>query len=57
MIAANSLREENAGFGTDTNHIVLIEKDKITDIPMMSKEEAAGKLLDRIEELIKTRHS
>ena len=57
MIAANSLREENAGFGTDTNHIVLIEKDKITDIPMMSKEEAAGKLLDRIEELVKTRHS
>ncbi len=57
MIAANSLREKNAGFGTETNHIVLIEKDRTTDIPMMSKEEAANKLLDRILELIKNRQS
>lgn len=57
MIAANSLREKNAGFGTETNHIVLIEKDRTTDIPMMSKEEAANKLLDRILQLIKNRQS
>ncbi len=57
MIAANSLREKNAGFGTDTNHIVLIEKDRTTDIPMMSKEEAANKLLDRILQLIKNKQS
>ncbi len=57
MIAANSLREKNAGFGTDTNHIVLIEKDRTTDIPMMSKEEAANKLLDRILQVIKNKRS
>lgn len=57
MIAANSLREKNAGFGTETNHIVLIEKDRTTDIPMMSKEDAANKLLDRILQLIKNRQS
>ncbi len=57
MIAANSLREKNAGFGTYTNHIVLIEKDRTTDIPMMSKEEAANKLLDRILQVIENRRS
>lgn len=53
MIAANSLKENGAGFGTDTNHLTLIEKDRMTDIPMMKKEEAASVLLDRLGEIYK----
>lgn len=48
LIAANSLKEAGAGFGTDTNHLVLIRRDGITDLPMLSKDEAAGRLLDTL---------
>lgn len=48
MIAANSLREAGAGFGTDTNHLTLITKEEEIDLPMVSKEAAANLLLDHI---------
>ena len=48
LIAANSLKETGAGFGTDTNHLVLIGQEEIIDLPMLTKEEAAGKLLDTL---------
>ena len=48
MIAANSVSESGSGFGTGTNHIVLITKETQTDIPLMSKEKAAFRLLDEI---------
>lgn len=48
LIAANSLREIGAGFGTDTNHLTFIMKDKIVDLPMLSKEDAADELLTQL---------
>ena len=48
MIAANSLRTPGAGFGTDTNVLTLITKTDETELPIMSKDEAAHKLLDMI---------
>ncbi len=51
MIAANSLREAGAGFGTDTNHLTLIGEKSVTDVPMMSKENAADVLLDKLLEI------
>lgn len=51
MICANSLRTEGAGFGVDTNIVTLITKDKITELPKMSKEEVAEKILDALMEL------
>lgn len=51
MIAANSLREKGSGFGTETNHITLIKKDGVIDLPMLSKEEAADRLLDVLLEI------
>lgn len=50
MIAANNLREEGAGFGVATNVITLITKDGEIPLPLMSKEEAAHKILDAILE-------
>lgn len=48
MICANSLRTEGAGFGVDTNVITLITKDGEAELPMMSKDEAAHRILDEI---------
>lgn len=48
LICANSLREEGAGFGTDTNRIVLITRDKEVSLDLMSKEQAAHRILDTI---------
>ena len=50
MICANSLRTAGAGFGTDTNVITLITEDSDTELPLMSKEDAAHKILDVIRE-------
>lgn len=52
MIAANNLKTEGAGFGTDTNVLTLITRDRIRELPIMSKEKAAGYLLDYIIELM-----
>lgn len=48
MMAANSLRQEGAGFGTDTNVLTLITSDNVTELEIMSKYEAANALLDAI---------
>lgn len=37
LIAANCLKEEGAGFGTDTNHLMLISRDGVQDLPMLSR--------------------
>ncbi len=46
MICANSLRTEGAGFGVDTNVITLIKKNSETELPMMTKDDAAHRILD-----------
>ncbi|MBE6874388.1 MAG: bifunctional phosphopantothenoylcysteine decarboxylase/phosphopantothenate--cysteine ligase CoaBC [Ruminococcus albus] len=48
MICANSLRTAGAGFGTDTNVITMITKSGAEELPLMSKEEAAHKILDKL---------
>ena len=50
MICANSLRTAGAGFGTDTNVITLITADAELELPLLSKEEAAHRILDVILE-------
>ena len=48
MIAANNLRQQGAGFETDTNILTLITPDSVTELPLMSKDEAASALIDHI---------
>ena len=47
MIAANSLRVTDAGFGSDTNVMTLITKDGIEELPKMSKHQVAMTIIDR----------
>lgn len=51
MIVANNLKVAGAGFGTDTNVVTMIRGNKETELPIMSKEEVAGAILDEIFEI------
>lgn len=48
LVAANNLKVEGAGFGTDTNVLTLITRDDVIHLEQMGKEEAAHKILDEI---------
>ena len=48
MVAANNLKVEGAGFQGDTNVLTLITQDEEVSLPLMSKEDAALKFLDKI---------
>ncbi len=50
MIAANNLKEAGAGFRGDTNRMTLITAGDETELPLLSKEETAAKILDIILE-------
>ena len=49
MIVANNLKTQGAGFGVETNVVTLITQDNIQELPLMGKDEVAGKLLDEIQ--------
>lgn len=51
MIVANNLRQQGAGFGTDTNVVTIITKDGELSLPQMSKDEVAHRILDQILEI------
>ncbi len=48
MIAANSLKVEGAGFGTDTNVVTLITREEETALEKMSKDDVADRLLTKL---------
>ena len=50
LIVANNLKQQGAGFGTDTNIVTLLSKEDTIQLPIMSKEEVADQLLDYIME-------
>lgn len=52
MIVANDVTMEGAGFGTDTNIIKILKCDgTVIDLPLMSKLEAAHRILDEVRGL------
>ena len=53
MVVANNLRDEGAGFGTDTNVVTLITPAETVALPQMGKDEAAARIFDKILEQIK----
>ncbi len=52
MVAANNVKVEGAGFQGDTNVLTLITQEEEVSLPLMSKEDAALKILDKILLLI-----
>jgi phosphopantothenoylcysteine decarboxylase / phosphopantothenate---cysteine ligase len=53
FIVANNLSESGSGFGTDTNHVKIIDRSgAVADVPCVSKEEVAESIWDRVERLL-----
>lgn len=49
LIVLNSLRDEGAGFGTETNKVTLIGRNgESRGLPLLSKKETAARILDAI---------
>lgn len=48
MIVANSIAQEGAGFGSDTNIAALITGDSVTQLPKMSKDALAHAILEAL---------
>jgi phosphopantothenoylcysteine decarboxylase/phosphopantothenate--cysteine ligase len=46
MIVANNLKTPGAGFGTDTNVVTLITHQDTIELPKLTKEEVADRILD-----------
>ena len=57
MVAANNLKIEGAGFQGDTNVLTLITQNEEASLQLMSKEDAANVILDKILSLIKEREA
>ena len=53
MIVLNSLRDEGAGFGHDTNKVSFIDATHREELPLLSKVEVAERIADKIEQLLK----
>ena len=52
MIVLNSLRDEGAGFGHDTNKVSFIDATRREELPLLPKSEVAERIADRIEKLV-----
>ena len=54
MICANSLREDGAGFGGDTNVVTIITEDDEMELGKLSKFDTAMAIIDKAKSLRKT---
>ncbi len=53
LIVANDITREGAGFEVDTNIVSLVFRDgRVKELPLMSKKEAAHRILDEIASLL-----
>ena len=54
LIVANDITDADSGFGVDTNKVTLIDKKgDVESLPLLSKREVAGRILDRVVGLLK----
>ncbi len=54
LIVANDVSRKDAGFDTDTNLVKIIHRDGLVeDLPLMSKQDVADHILDRVKALWK----
>ncbi len=54
LIVANDVSEAGSGFGTDTNRVMLVSEGGVDRLPLLSKDEVAHRLLDRVRSLVKS---
>lgn len=49
MMVANNLKTEGAGFQKDTNQVTIMTRDQTEELPLLSKEETAWRILEAIK--------
>jgi len=52
LIVANNVKDAGAGFGVDTNLVTVITKEGAEELPLMTKDQVAHALLDRMVALL-----
>ncbi len=57
FIVLNSLKDEGAGFGHDTNKVSIIDKNGKTDYPLRTKSEVAKDIIDRLAVLLRNKRT
>lgn len=51
VIVLNSLNDEGAGFGHDTNKVTFVTRDKQVELPLQSKADVAKAIVNQIKEM------
>ncbi len=51
MIVANDVSRTDAGFGVDHNAVTFVTKDAVEELPLMSKNATAEKIINRLEQI------
>ena len=54
LIAINDISGSNTGFEADTNQVTLLDKNGFTELPLVSKEQTADLILNRVGKLMKS---
>ena len=53
LIAANDITDAASGFGSDTNKVVLIDRElQVEELPLLTKYEVSHRILDRVRVLL-----
>jgi phosphopantothenoylcysteine decarboxylase/phosphopantothenate--cysteine ligase len=52
LIVANDVSRRDAGFDVETNAGAFVSRDGVEDVPLQSKREMAGRILDRVQALL-----
>jgi len=55
LIVANDVSQPDRGFDAASNAVTIVGEDGEHDVPLQSKDRVAGVILDRIEQLLRTR--
>lgn len=56
LIVANDVQDPHSGFGVDTNRVTLLSKQgEVEALPLLTKEQVADRILDRVAALLRER--
>ena len=52
LVVANDVSRDDSGFGTSTNHVLLVSAQGVDELPTLPKAEVAAHILDRVQGLL-----
>ncbi len=54
LVVANDVTAPGAGFDVETNQVTFVSRDAVDPLPLMSKADVAGAILDRVEAVLQS---